>query len=233
MKVPETQTVLAFDVGIVNLAFCVLQRRREKKSLALDQNQDKVQWKILRWEVINVLDLMQTRYQKATQATTPVLIRMLNVLLPQMFPLAHTFDTILIEQQNARMRAQQKCVHVSYILYQHFQRVNACTRLVSANGKFVAKKVPELQFEQPAFSLQQPATTTTASSARTLAKSTIKQREYQQRKRYCVEGAQHFLACLQRHAPMDHEKFLDLLSTRTKQDSDAADALLLAFVAFL
>ena len=204
------QRVLAFDVGLTSLGFCDMSR---------DANNV---YRILNWGVVNLLECVGCDIP-ARKVSVPILIRILNILLPVMFPHAHLYDSIVVEQQNARQASQRKCVHISYIIYQYFNLLNPHTKLVSANVKFKTHELRGLSCVQPVFS---PFV-----SSKALAASTIKKKEYDHRKLYCVESAKCVFAAMLSQYPAN-AGFKAILEAPNKSASDTADAFLLALSEF-
>jgi hypothetical protein len=203
--------VLSIDVGITSLGFC-------------DINRDSTSYQIVKWGVLNLLERVGCEIS-AQKVSVPILIRILNILLPATFPDAYLYDSIVVEQQNARQSSQRKCVHISYIIYQYFNFINPHTKLVSANVKFNTHDLPGLSYVQPVFSPLDHTKTRHADKA--LAASTLKKKEYDHRKLYCINAAECFFTAIRIHHPGNDAFKVNLESKHKKSTSDCADALLL------
>lgn len=124
--------ILSFDVGIKNLAYCVLELKipTEQKSEDTKESRFQIKWNavtILRWGSLNILP---STVQKCNQVNVQKLTQNLfRILYKKHSMLTHNgcVQTVLIEQQplrvgrmgNVRMNLIQQAVMDYYTLYQY------------------------------------------------------------------------------------------------------------------
>lgn len=152
------RTILSFDVGCRNLAFCVLKELgngAHDSETSSDASEPKSQplLELQRWEVVDVLTLAGSRARNVRNIRIENLVRYMLRALPMLFTDENMVDVtdVLIEQQ---IRRGIKNVVLSYILMGFFEskfpRLEKKVHLIGSKEKFriIEHSIPDVVMQE-------------------------------------------------------------------------------------
>lgn len=174
--------LLSIDCGIKNLAFCVIDLDKNTKAFTID-----------RWEVIDVLNVLEESKKKHDFYETT---EQLTAVLHDTFSLDTAFDYVLIEnqpvQKNPVMKSVQMVIYSFFLIMKHQFGLETIIRLVSASNKLKILQKPTLLSDQ----------------------ITECKNEYRKKKLTAIEYCKHYLTNVLR----DDANLAKLLASKKKDD---------------
>lgn len=130
--------VLSFDIGIINLAYSVLEVPDAFTDVSITPETKSLRTKILDWGILCLRD----KGESGSSKDTSVISRRLIELLFEHFS-AEPFDVVLIENQpcmkNPTMKSIQIMVYTFFMMRNHMDGLSTDVRFVSASNKMKVK----------------------------------------------------------------------------------------------
>ena len=112
----ELQGTLGIDIGLRNLAICVLHRNTNTAAYAIQD-----------WQLIDVMQCCGMGERKCTQLTSAQIHDMAEYALPKLFPLTYLTTNkiyhVAIEQQPCGKYSNQRIILFSHLVYHYFRRL--------------------------------------------------------------------------------------------------------------
>jgi Holliday junction resolvasome RuvABC endonuclease subunit len=117
--------IIAFDIGIRNFAYCIIEADREKQNRTIKE--------------LDVVDLECAKNNK--QATIDAVLELLDNIVFHKLDLTQPIVVLIEQQMTATMKAIQVAINVFFKLTARYQSLDITTKYLSAKHKLALREV--------------------------------------------------------------------------------------------